>query len=79
MKVSKAMEMLKDYSPDEDIYILWWDSDIAGMFSENSFTKSEWAGVVDSLEHGDNGSEEISDCIVDLVEQVIEERKGVQV
>ena len=74
MKVSKAMEMLKDYAPDEDIYILWWDSEIAAMFSENSFTKSEWAGVVDSLEHGDNGSEEVSDYIVDLVEQAIEER-----
>ena len=76
MKVSKAMEMLKEYAPDEDIYILWWDSEIAGMFSENSFTKSEWLGVVDSLEHNDNGSEEISDCIVDLVKYTIERRKA---
>tara|TARA_R110000822_G_C15173130_1_gene479528 strand:- start:585 stop:824 length:240 start_codon:yes stop_codon:yes gene_type:complete len=78
MKASKAIEMLKGYALDEDIYILWWDSEIAEMFSDEPLTKSEWAGVVDSLDYGDNGSEEISDCVVDLVKQTINDREGVK-
>lgn len=61
MKASKAIEMLKDYAPDEEIYIMWWDSEIL----EISLEKSEWNEIVDSLENSDIGSEEVSEYIVD--------------
>lgn len=61
MKASKAIEMLKDYAPDEEIYIMWWDSEI----SETPLEKSEWNEIVDSLENNDIGSEEVTEYIVD--------------
>lgn len=61
MKASKAIEMLKDYAPDEEIYIMWWDSEI----SETPIEKSEWHEIVDSLENNDIGSEEVTEYIVD--------------
>lgn len=61
MKASKAIEMLKDYAPDEEIYIMWWDSEI----SETLLEKSDWNEIVDSLENNDIGSEEVTEYIVD--------------
>lgn len=68
MKVSKAIEMLKDYKPDEEIYILWWDSEITEMFSEEPLAEDKWNEIVDSLENNDIGSEEISEFIVAEIE-----------
>ena len=68
MKVSKAMEMLKGYEPDEEIYILWWDSEIIEAHSDEPLTESDWNDIVHSLEHNDAGSEEVSEFIVAEIE-----------
>ena len=68
MKASKAIEMLKGYKPDEEIYILWWDSEIAEMVSEESLTEDKWNDIVHSLEHSDAGSEEVSEFIIAEIE-----------
>ena len=70
MKASKAIEMLKDYAPDEEIYIMWWDSEI----SETPLEKSDWNEIVDSLENSDIGSEEVSDYIIDSIEQTMQDK-----
>ena len=68
MKASKAIEMLKGYEPDEEIYILWWDSDIAEMISEEPLAEDKWNEIVDSLENNDAGSEEVSEFIIAEIE-----------
>jgi len=68
MKASKAIEMLKGYKPDEEIYILWWDSDIAEMISEEPLAEDKWNEIVDSLENNDAGSEEVSEFIIAEIE-----------
>ena len=70
MKASKAIEMLKDYAPDEEIYIMWWDSEI----SETLLEKSDWNEIVDSLENNDIGSEEVTDYIVDSIDQIAQDK-----
>jgi hypothetical protein len=70
MKASKAIEMLKDYAPDEEIYIMWWDSEI----SETPLEKSDWNEIVDSLENNDIGSEEVTDYIVDSIDQIAQDK-----
>ncbi len=74
MKASKAIEMLKDYAPDEEIYIMWWDSEIIEAHSDEPLTGSEWNEIVDSLENNDIGSEEVSDYIVDSIEQTMQDK-----
>jgi hypothetical protein len=68
MKASRAIEMLKGYKPDEEIYIMWWDSDIVEMFSEKLLTEDNWNQIVDSLENNEVGSEEVTDYIISEVE-----------
>ena len=60
--------MLKGYKPDEEIYIMWWDSDIVEMFSEKLLTEDNWNKIVDSLENNEVGSEEVTDYIISEVE-----------
>ncbi len=71
MKASKAIEMLKGYKPDEEIYIMWWDSDIAEMFSEKLLTEDNWNQIVDSLENNEVGSDEVSDYIIGEIEDAL--------
>jgi hypothetical protein len=68
MKVSKAIESLKSYKPDEEIYIMWWDSEITEMFSDEPLTEDKWNEIVDSLENNDIGSEEVSEFIIAEIE-----------
>jgi hypothetical protein len=68
MKVSKAIESLKSYKPDEEIYIMWWDSDIVEMLSEEPLSEDKWNHIVDSLENNEVGSDEVSDYIIAEVE-----------
>jgi hypothetical protein len=68
MKASKAIEMLKGYKPDEEIYIMWWDSDIVEMLSEEPLSEDKWNQIVDSLENNEVGSDEVSDYIIAEVE-----------
>jgi hypothetical protein len=68
VKASRAIEMLKGYKPDEEIYIMWWDSDIVEMFSEKLLTEDNWNKIVDSLENNEVGSEEVTDYIISEVE-----------
>lgn len=55
MKVSKAIEMLaKNYSPDDELVIMWWDkevmanddevSDEAMAYAEEVLEDDEWLG-----------------------------------
>jgi hypothetical protein len=64
MKASKAIEILKGYSPDEEIYIMWWDSDITEMYGEDKLTTDQWNDIVTSMEKNDAGSEDVSEYLI---------------
>jgi len=64
MKVSQAIKMLQEYKPDEEIYIMWWDSDITEMYGEDKLTTDQWNDIVASMEHNDAGSEDVSEYLI---------------
>jgi hypothetical protein len=77
MKASKAIEMLKNYKPDEEIYILWWDSDLSQQFADTDpLTEDEWIDIVNHMEHNDLGSEEISDYLIDQIVEAVSDRES---
>jgi hypothetical protein len=64
MKVSEAIKMLQGYKPDEEIYIMWWDSDITEMYGEDKLTTDQWNDIVSSMEQNDAGSEDVSEYLI---------------
>ena len=69
--------MLKNYKPDEEIYILWWDSDLSQQFADTDpLTEDEWIDIVNHMKHNDLGSEEISDYLIDQIVEAISDRES---
>jgi hypothetical protein len=78
VKVSEAIKMLQGYKPDEEIYIMWWDSDITEMFfQEELLTTDEWNDIVASMEHNDAGSEDVSEYLISQIQEAVSSRKEV--
>jgi hypothetical protein len=75
MKVSEAIKMLQAYKPDEEIYIMWWDSDITEMYGEDKLTTDEWNDIVASMEHNDAGSEDVSEYLISQIEEALSIRE----
>lgn len=78
MKASRAIELLQGYKPDEEIYIMWWDSEIAIDFSGEVLTDDEWYGIVSYMEHHSVGSEDVSDYLISDIERTVGNRKKVK-
>jgi hypothetical protein len=70
VKASQAIELLKGYAPDEEIYIMWWDSDITEMYLDDKVSKDEWNDVVADMENNNVGSEDVSEYIIHKVGDV---------
>jgi hypothetical protein len=77
MRVSEAIEMLKRYEPDEEIYIMWWDSDITEMYGEDKLTTDDWNDIVASMEHNELGSEDVSEYLISKIQDAINDREEV--
>jgi len=70
VKASEAIQLLKGYAPDEEIYIMWWDSDITEMYLDDKVSKDKWNDVVADMENNSVGSEDVSEYIIDKVGEV---------
>jgi hypothetical protein len=70
VKASQAIELLKGYAPDEEIYIMWWDSDIIEMYLDDKVSEDKWNDVVADMENNSVGSEDVSEYIIDKVGEV---------
>jgi hypothetical protein len=64
VKASQAIELLKGYAPDEEIYIMWWDSDITEMYGEDKMTTEQWNSVVSHMEQDNLGSGDVSEYLI---------------
>jgi hypothetical protein len=70
VKASEAIQLLKGYAPDEEIYIMWWDSDIIEMYLDDKVSEDKWNDVVADMENNSVGSEDVSEYIIDKVGDV---------
>lgn len=71
MKVSKAIEMLSSYKPDDDVVIAWFDYD----GTNGNITRNQWSEIVRTID--EELDEECwsgtSDFIYGLVDEAEEE------
>jgi hypothetical protein len=57
MKVSKAIEYLKDYDPNDELLIAWWDRETTG---HDDISVEEWSKMVQIIDRQDSVFEDVS-------------------
>jgi|AACY02.2.fsa_nt_gi hypothetical protein len=76
MKVSEVIDRLGVYKPDDEIYIEWWDKDLAKSFSymddDAELTDEEWGAAVDHLENRERLDQSlVAEAIGEAVDRVV--------
>lgn len=73
MKVSQLLEQLKDYDPETELIVAYWDKEtIEGYTNDLTLTPDQWSEVVSSYENGEfywQGS--AAEDFVDLANNVV--------
>jgi len=76
MKVSEAIKMLgTNYNPDEEIVILWWDSDGMSHYTGTEVSDEAMAHADEKVSESEWEQNRISDIIFEAIEQYEQDRK----
>lgn len=67
MKVSKAIEYLSDYNPDDELIIAWWDRETTG---HDDISVEEWSKMIQIIDRMDSILEDVSWAIDESRRQV---------
>lgn len=57
MKVSKAIEYLQSYKPDDELLIAWWDLETTG---HDDISKEEWSKMIQIIDRMDSILEDVN-------------------
>lgn len=57
MKVSKAIEYLQDYNPDDELIIAWWDRETTG---HDDISVEEWSEMIKIIDQMHNILEDVN-------------------
>lgn len=77
MKVSKLIEQLKQYKPDDELIVAYWNKKTIEYYSDAEITKDEWSCVVERYEDGEWYWQSMASTdFAEWVEEVIREREA---
>lgn len=73
MKVAEIIERLnRNYTPDTELYVQWWDRDIAERFYEGAVSDEEWVEVVEKMEDGERIDQSmVADAMIQATYEVL--------
>jgi hypothetical protein len=71
MKVSKAIEYLKNFPQDDEIFINWWDKEYAETATDQEISDEVWRIAIEKTNNLDYWSEATSMCLTDMVEDTL--------
>ena len=76
MKVQEIIERLnRDYQPDTELYVEWWDKEIVERFADANLLDEEWTQVVERMEDGERLDQSlIADELTEAAYEVLGER-----
>ena len=66
MKVSKAIEYLSEYKPDDEIFIAWWDKSYIELDYPNA-SNDLWERAVELVEEQEYWSSTAGEALMDCV------------
>ena len=80
MKVQEIIDRLtRDYTPDTELYVEWWDKEIVESFAsvEEPLSEDQWTEIVERMEDGERQDQSmIADAFVDMFYEITEEVTG---
>jgi hypothetical protein len=70
MKVKDVIEYMKEYNPEDELLVMWWDSDVLYNDLENDpVSKEEWNKIIDKIDgYGFDG---INNDIYDILGETL--------
>ena len=75
MKVSKAIEMLSDYNPDDEIIIEWWGRDFTEI-DDKEIPVDIWNFVADGYEFNEYTYSNMFNEIEQAIDETMKEEKA---
>ena len=68
MKVKDVIEYMKEYNPEDELLVMWWDSDV--LYNDNdTVSKEEWNKIIDKTDgYGFDG---INNDIYEILEETL--------
>jgi hypothetical protein len=55
MKVNKVIEMLtKNYELDDELFITWWDKEVAESYVGDTLTNTQWQNIIEQLDEDEH-------------------------
>ena len=68
MKVKDVIEYMKEYNPEDELLVMWWDSDV--LYNDNdTVSKEEWNKIIDKTDgYGFDG---INNDIYDILGETL--------
>lgn len=74
MQAQEAIKRLTEmYKPEEELFIVWWDKETVGEYSDKDIADEHWTSVVDKLDE----DEYLFFAVNSTMEQLINQREGV--
>ena len=68
MKVKDAIKYLKEYNPEDEILIMWWDSDVL-TYPDDIVSDEEWNKIMDITDgYGFDG---VNNDIYDILQETL--------
>ena len=68
MKVKDAIKYLKEYNPEDQILIMWWDSDVL-TYPDDIVSDEEWNKIMDITDgYGFDG---VNNDIYDILQETL--------
>jgi len=71
MLVSKAIEYLSEYKPDDEIFIAWWDKEHIEVNMEKEISNEIWEIAVMKTEKAEYWASAASETLIDFIEEEI--------
>lgn len=73
MKVQELVEQLKQYQPEDELIVAYWDKEtVEGYTNDLTLTDNQWGQVIDKYENGEYyWQSSAAEDFVDLANEVV--------
>lgn len=74
MKVNEVIETLtKNYKLDDEVFITWWDKDVAESYTGEAITNTQWEYITEQLDNDEYLFTGVAEAIEEYLNNEIKE------
>jgi len=68
MKAKDVIKYMKEYHPEDELLVMWWDSDVL-YNGDSEVTEDEWNGVIDTTDG--HGLDSVNDEVYSILKEIL--------